>query len=179
MKHLNTSHFLLLVLLGILWSCKTPQPLSTVSSVNLSRYAGRWFEIARLPIASENDCNCVTATYKEEPGKNYVWVMNRCQDGSSGNIRKIKGKAFVQKGSNNSILKVQFFPLIKAPYYIMDLDTAYQYAMVGSPQRNYLWILSKVATMPAEVYDSMVVKAQRAGFNTSKLEKTNQSCSMF
>lgn len=179
MRFRNLINFLVfLIPLSLFWGCKTPLPLSTVPSVDLSRYSGRWFEIARLPISSEKDCNCVTATYKES-GKNYVWVTNRCQDGSSGNIRKIKGKAFAQKGSNNSVLKVQFFPLIKAPYYIMELDTAYQYAMVGSPYRNYLWILSREAVMPAEVYDSLVVKAKKAGFNTEKLEKTNQSCSMF
>ena len=164
--------------LSVLCSCRTPQPLATVPKVDLARYAGKWYEIARLPIRSENGCNCVTATYKES-GKGYVWVNNRCQDGKTGNIKKIKGKAFVKKGSENSILKVQFFPLVKAPYYILDLDSTYQYASVGSPYRNYLWILCREPEMPDSVYNTMVEKVKKVGFDTDKLEKTNQSCSKF
>lgn len=171
-------YFLISTLLLFFISCKTYAPLVTVSKVDLEQYKGRWYEIASFPLKAQKDCNCTTATYTPNE-KGYVTVFNRCQSGKTGNIKKISGKAFPVKGSNNSQLKVQFFPLIKAPYYIIDLDTAYQYAAVGTPDRNYLWILSREPELPDSVYNPIIDNVKKLGFDVTKLVKTNQSCAKY
>lgn len=173
MKVLGT---LLCVFALVMVGCKAPQALVTVDKVDVGRYAGKWYEIASFPLSAQKGCACTTATY-EATDKGYIIVKNRCQDSKTGKIRKIAGKAFPDKTGNNSKLKVQFFPLIKAPYYIIALDTVeYAHAVVGTPDRNYLWILNREPQMSVVVYDSLCTVAKQLGFDIQRLQKTNQSC---
>lgn len=171
-------YFLFSLLLCGLLACKTTQPLATVPQVDLNQYKGKWYEIASFPMRFQKDCNCTTATYTPTE-KGYISVFNRCQNGRTGSIKKITGKAFPVKGGNNARLKVQFFPPFKAPYYIIYLDSAYQYAAVGAPDRNYLWLLSREPEMPDSTYQSINESVKKLGFDITKLVKTNQSCAKF
>ena len=118
------------------------QTLQTVPSVDIEKYAGKWYEIASYPQYFQKGCHCTTAQYTISE-KGYVIVENRCnRDSITGKQSYIKGKAFVVKGSGNAKLKVQFFWPFKAKYWIIDLATDYSYAVVSHPNKKYLWIFA-------------------------------------
>ncbi len=152
--------------------------LQTVSAVDLKRYMGRWYEIARLPNRFQKKCaGDVTATYSlGEDGK--VSVLNQCRD-ASGKLTSAKGKARVADKRTNAKLKVTFvkaffFWPFGADYKIIELGTDYEYAVVASG-RDYLWILSRTPQMNEEVYRRLVNRAAAQGFDVSRLQKTQQS----
>jgi apolipoprotein D and lipocalin family protein len=165
----------LMLLAWILNGCKAPKDLPTVPEVDINKYAGKWFEIASFPSTFQKHCKCTFAEYTITD-KGYLKVYNQCIDKRNGKIIDITGKAFPVEGSNNSKLKVQFFALFKAPYYIIDLDENYDYALVGSPDRDYLWILCRTTSMSDETYQKLCNKAQSLGFDVSKLKKAVHDC---
>lgn len=158
-------------------SCsKTYLLLETVPSVDLSKYEGRWYEIAALPQRFEKGCHCVYAEYTYNP-KGYVEVYNYCRkDGPNGEVKDVNGKAFPVEGSSNSKLKVQFFWPFKGDYWILELDPDYQHVLVGSPDRESLWILSRTPVLDEAIYNLMVQQAKSKGFPVEQLEKMDQSC---
>ena len=150
------------------------QDLETVSAVDLQKYAGKWFEIASFPQRFQKGCNCTTAEYTLT-SKNYLIVENRCKkDSLNGKSLYIKGKVFSEKNTDNAKLKVQFFWPFKGKYWIIDLAADYSYAVVGHPNRNYLWILSRTASMDNVVYQEIVSRIEANGYDVSKILKTKQ-----
>jgi len=150
------------------------QTLSTVDFVDLKKYAGKWYEIASFPQGFQKNCFCTTAEYTLTD-KGYVIVENRCTKGSlKGKLSYIKGKAFVVKNSGNAKLKVQFFWPFKGKYWIIDLAKDYSYAVVGHPNKKYLWILSRTQTMDNNIYQQIISRIQQKGFDISKIKLTKQ-----
>ncbi|MGL4524435.1 MAG: lipocalin family protein [Spirochaetia bacterium] len=152
-------------------------PLPTVDYVDLKKYAGSWYEISRLPNWFEKKAlyGNVKANYTLNEKKGYVKVHNSYQD-KNGNVKSAHAIAFVVDKQTNSRLKVSFTPLLKylgifpAPYEIIALDQKdYQYAMVGTPDRKYLWILSRKNILDERIYESLLSQAQKLGFDTSAL----------
>jgi apolipoprotein D and lipocalin family protein len=145
--------------------------LQPVTNFNLSKYAGRWYEIARLPASFEKDLTNVTATYS----------LNR--DGSirvenkgfkKDKFKKAIGRAKFAKSTTTGHLKVSFFGPFYADYIILELDTnEYKYAMVASSLK-YLWILNREPVMDNKILSSLIDKARDYGFDTSKLIFTPQ-----
>jgi apolipoprotein D and lipocalin family protein len=163
-----------IILLSLFITTMNAQTLQTVSSVDLTKYAGRWYEIASYPQRFQRGCHCTTAEYTLSD-KGYVIVENRCnKDSVSGKVSYIKGKAFVEKQSNNAKLKVQFFWPFKASYWIIDLADDYSYAVVSHPNRKYLWILCRQAQMNAHVYEGILERLREKGFDLEKLQRTVQ-----
>ena len=148
--------------------------LTTVSFVDLNRYAGTWFEIARYPARFQKKCaRDVRATYTVgSDGK--VGVLNQCVE-ADGKIKTAKGKAKVVDRATNAKLKVTFFWPFYGDYWIVDLDPEYRYAVVGEPKREYLWILSRSPEMDPAMYESILERLKTMGYDPSKLMKTSQS----
>ena len=150
--------------------------LQTVAAVDLQRYAGKWFEIASYPQRFQRGCNCTTAEYTLT-NKGYVVVYNQCRKGSAqGKISSIKGRAFAVKGSNNAKLKVQFFWPFRGDYWIIDLADDYSYAVVGTQNRKYLWILCRKSSLDKKILDGILERIKNKGFDPAKLMFTNQDC---
>jgi apolipoprotein D and lipocalin family protein len=152
------------------------EPLETVDHVDLTRYLGKWFEIARLPLRWENKCACcVTATYKPRPDGR-LNVLNSCVR-SDGKLTQSKGTAKIasKKDHSNSKLKVTFFWPFSGAYWILDLDPDYRWALVGNPSRKNLWILSRTPSLDSETVDALLAKANALGFDTSKIVMTKQT----
>ncbi len=150
------------------------QTLQTVPFVDLNKYAGKWYEIASFPQRFQKGCNCTTATYTPSD-KGFVVVENRCnKDSVTGKISYIKGKAFVVKNSGNAKLKVQFFWPFRAKYWIIDLADDYSYAVVSHPNKKYLWILSRTATLDQSIYNGILNRLKEKGFDLSLLKATKQ-----
>lgn len=150
------------------------QPLETVPQVDLDKYAGKWYEIASFPQRFQKGCHCTTAEYTPTD-KDYIIVENRCNKGGiDGKQSYIKGKAFVEPNSGNAKLKVQFFWPFRGKYWIIELADDYSYAVVGHPNREYLWILSRTPQMDDTLYKQIVNRAWNKGFDINKLELTVQ-----
>ena len=155
--------------------CASYPPLSTVEKVDLTRYTGRWYEIARLPQWFERDATAVTAKYAARPdGK--VSVVNTCHKGSpTGPLEQARGTARVVDAPVNAKLKVSFFWPFEGDYWILRLTPDYSAAAVGSPDRKTLWLLSRTPTMDAVLYDKWTRELSADGFDVSHLIRTEQS----
>jgi len=165
-----------LIMLSIT-ACKSEQKdLTTVKELDLTKYAGTWYEIARLPNSFEKDLECVTATYTVLPnGK--VEVLNKgYTNADTSKLKSIKGVAWVPDNNYPARLKVRFFWPFSGKYWVIALDKDYNYALVGDPSRKYLWILSKSSTLDDSVYSTLVNIAKENGFDVEKLMMVNQNC---
>jgi len=151
------------------------QPLEVVKSVDLKKYSGLWFEISSFPQRFQKGCTCTTAKYSLSD-KGYVIVENKCVKSGKEKNAYVKGKAFVEKNSDNAKLKVQFFWPIRAKYWIIDLAPDYSYAVVGHPNRKYLWILSRMPVMDDKIYKQITESIAAKGFDVTKLQKSLQNC---
>lgn len=153
---------------------KPENPLQTVPAVDLQRYSGTWYEVARYPAWFERDCTCVTATYTPLPNGS-IEVLNRCRVKTPDGREKVaKGKAKAVKGFGNSRLKVSFFWPFSADYWIIDLGSDYEYAVVGHPGRKYLWILSRTPQIDPSLRKGILERLEAQGYDTSRLEETIQ-----
>lgn len=157
-----------------LTGCSSNKPLETVDSVDLQRYQGTWYEIASFPQRFQKGCHCTSATYTATQ-EEFVVVENRCRkDSINGEESYIKGKAYIVENTNNAKLEVEFFWPFKGDYWIIDLDKDYQYAVVGHPNREYLWILSRTPQMSDSLYNEITKRIADKGFDLSILQKTVQ-----
>ena len=147
--------------------------LEVVQSVDLTRYIGRWYEIARLPNSFQKKCaDTVTANYTmREDGK--IEVINRCRK-ASGEYTTAKGKAKIVDKKTNAKLKVTFFWPFYGDYWILDVGPNYEYAVVGEPGRKYLWILSRSPRMDEALFQQLLQKMAAKGFNTEMMIRTPQ-----
>lgn len=147
------------------------KPLETVSYVDLKKYVGSWFEIAALPQCFESGCTLTSAAYGLAKDGSII-VKNRCI--KDNKIKIAEGRAFIADKTSNAKLDIQFKWPFKGKYWIIALADDYSYAMVGHPNRNYLWILSRRSTLDEQIYNQLVVQAAGQGFDVRKLVKTVQ-----
>jgi apolipoprotein D and lipocalin family protein len=149
-------------------SVKVPA-LEVVKSVDLNRYIGVWYEIAHLPFKYQRGCSATTATYLlRADGR--IDVLNRCMKGDKES--KAKGVAWIVDSSTNARLKVRFFWPFSGDYWIIDLGKNYEYAVVGVPNRKYLWILSRTPRMDQSLLEEIKGRAAQQGFDVSRLIST-------
>lgn len=149
-------------------------PLQTVSQVDIPRYLGIWFEIARYPNRFQKDCVASRATYTLRDDGN-LSVLNECYDKAKpGKLRSAHGKAWVVDPLSSAKLKVSFFWPFSGDYWIIDLGQEYEYAVVGHPQRKYLWILSREETMEEGTYLAILDRLTQQHYDITKIIKSDQ-----
>lgn len=150
--------------------------LRVVSHVDLDRYMGKWYEIARLPNRFQKDCAAaVMATYTLLPdGK--VSVLNECLQ-ASGKSKSAKGKAKVADKTTSAKLRVTFFWPFYGDYWILDLGPDYEYAVVGEPKRKYCWILSRNPQIEESLYKDLITRIAKQGYDTSRFVQTRAELS--
>lgn len=149
------------------------KPLETVAHVDLNKYLGKWYEIAAFPQRFEKGCSCTSAEYSLKPNGD-IEVKNTCL--KDGKIKTAIGKAVVKDKTTNAKLSVQFFWPFSGKYWIIALAPDYSYAVVGHPNRDYLWILSRKPVMDEQTYRYLLVKVAEKGFDIRRIVKTNQAC---
>ena len=149
------------------------KPLATVGHVDLKKYLGKWYEIAAFPQSFQKGCSCTSAEYSLRPDGN-IAVKNTCL--KEGKIKTATGKAVVKDKTTNAKLSVTFFWPFSGKYWIIALAPDYSYAVVGHPNRDYLWILSRKPVMDEQTYRMLVVNVADKGFDVRKLVKTTQTC---
>lgn len=155
-----------------------PAAVTTVPKVDLNRYAGQWYEIAKYPNKFQKDCvGNISATYTLKSDSK-IEVLNKCLT-KEGIIKDATGEAKVADKASNAKLKVRFapgfisfLPFVWANYWIIDLDAAYNYAVIGTPDRKYFWILSRSQEMNDSTYQAILRRAESQGFEPAKVVKT-------
>lgn len=152
-----------------LFSCKSRE-LPCVESFIPENYLGKWYEIARLPNRFERSLIKVSATYTDE-GRGKIGVFNEGTDETNGQVKSIKGVAKI-KGPGR--LKVSFFRPFYAPYYIIALNENYSYALVGSPNRKYLWILARAPELDEKIITLLYSRAEFLGFPVDQMLRIKQ-----
>jgi apolipoprotein D and lipocalin family protein len=159
---------------------KASSPVRSIPAVDLSRYAGRWYEIARYPNWFQRQCaGEVTAEYTLEPDGR-IRVVNRCRT-ADGTMERAEGVAKKTPGAPDSQLKVRFapavfsfIPAVWADYWIIALAPDYRYAVVGDRSRKYVWILSRTPRLEGSAYDEALAALEANGFDPNRLEPTKQ-----
>lgn len=158
-------------------SCSSAKKISEMQlaeNVNLDKYLGTWYEIARFPHRFEKDLVGVTATYTLKDNGMIEVVNQGYKYSLDGELSRAVGKAKVAKSGNPAHLRVSFFWIFYADYLILELDTDYQYALVGSTSDKYLWILAREPQLDEATYTMLVSKARERGYDVSKLERVPQ-----
>ena len=152
-------------------------PLETVENVELSRYLGTWYEIASYPQSFQKGCVATTANYALRPDGE-IDVTNRCRkEALDGPEEVAKGRARVVDAKTNARLEVSFFRPFWGPYWVIDLEPDYAFAVVGHPGRDSLWILSRTPTLEPAVYDGIIERLRAKGYEPERLVKTLQPAS--
>lgn len=147
----------------------------TTVQVDLERYTGTWYEIAKLPLFWQFNLVNVTATYQiREDGR--IDVLNEGYVGSKDGLKSTaRGLAWVPDPKETGKLLVQFFRGITSDYWVIMLDEIdYRYAVVSDPEKNTLWILSRTPHMDEALYAQLVEQLENWGFDLTQFKKTPQ-----
>ena len=141
-----------------------------VSSVDLKRYAGKWFEIARYPNKFQKNCvGNATATYTQKTD-GQIELLAQCVK-KNGTPEILRTNAKISDKTTNAKFNVKDAP---GDFWVIDLDPDYRYAAVADPKRQNLWILSRDPEMKDAVYQNILRRVEKMGFNPGKLVKTSQ-----
>ena len=150
-----------------------PAPVQSVAAVDLTRYLGKWYEIAAFPMFFQRNCvGDTTAEYALRPDGD-ISVTNRCR--TAKGFDQAGGKAWAVEGGANARLKVSFFWPFRSDYWVIGLDTEYRWAVVGNPDRKYLWLLSRTPQLAQGELDKALQAARAQGYDLSQLQYTVQA----
>jgi apolipoprotein D and lipocalin family protein len=175
MQKLLTLIFLFCCSLPAIAHDDSPEALTTIDALDVPRYMGKWYEIARYPNWFQKKCvSDSVAEYSLRPdGK--VQVINRCRLGN-GEMKEATGIVRQVGGSNSAKLQVsfvfpwlRFIPAVWGDYWVIDLDSHYQLVAVSEPSHNYLWILARTPSVDQKIYEAMLSRLKSKGFDTGKL----------
>jgi apolipoprotein D and lipocalin family protein len=158
---------------GLAGCATTSAPLPTVAAVDLDRYVGTWYEIARLPNRFQSMCVSDTqATYRRDGDQ--VAVLNRCR-GADGQFEQAEGIASAVVDSGNAKLRVSFFRPFYGDYWILDLDPDYRWVLIGEPRREYAWILARTPALDDATVDRLLARAAALGFDRQAFQRSKQT----
>ena len=149
-------------------------PLVTVDRVDLTRYAGRWFEVAKIPNRFQKQCHCEAAADYTLRDDGRVDVVNSCRK-ADGTPDQARGLAKVVDKSTNARLKVSFVSFLGwrpfwGDYWIIGLDADYGWAVIGTPSRKYGWVLSRTPALEASTMDTVYAILERNGYRRAAFE---------
>jgi len=184
-SHPTTAIILGLITSALLFQAKaygesTPLPVQTIAALELPRYLGAWYEIAKFPNWFQKKCvGSTKAVYSLKDDGN-VQVLNSCKT-ASGETSSAQGTAKQIGAKDSPKLEVRFapdwlsfIPMVWGDYWVIDLDSRYQVAAVSDAKRDYLWILSRTPQIDPKVYDDLLLRLQQQQFDIRRLEKTPQ-----
>jgi len=159
---------------------QTDQTVKTIAALDVPRYLGTWYEIAKFPNWFQKKCVGNTkAVYTVKPDGN-LRVLNSCKT-ANGETSEAEGAARQIGAKDSPRLEVRFapewlsfLPLVWGDYWVIDLDPQYQVAAVSDPRREYLWVLSRTPQLDPKVYDDLLLRLKQQQFDVRKLELTSQ-----
>ena len=168
-----------IVLTVLMLQVDSPRPVRSVREVDLQRYAGTWYEVARLPNRFQRKCRAETTAVYERLANGELRVVNTCR-GVDGQLIRAEGRAkLADRDGPTSRLKVRFapailsfLPMVWGDYWILDLTADYGAALVGTPDRKYLWFLSRKPQLDDATFDRLVSTAASQGFDVARLTRS-------
>lgn len=149
-------------------------PLKPVANLELNRYMGTWYEISRYPNRFEESCVSDVRAVYELTAAGEVKVLNSCSEGYGRKRKESKGKAWVVDKDASAKLKVSFMWPFSGDYWIIDIGPSYEYAVVASPSRRYLWVLSRDKQLDPRKYVGILQRIREQGFDPLLLLETRQ-----
>ncbi len=162
------------------YSQTTAAPVKTIAALDVPRYLGTWYEIAKFPNWFQKKCVGNTKAVYSLKADGNLRVLNSCKK-ASGEITEAEGVARQLGAKDSPKLEVRFapewlsfLPIVWGDYWVIDLDPQYQVAVVSDPSRNYLWILSRTPQIAPQVYEEVLQRLQQQEFDIRQLEKTPQ-----
>ena len=152
------------------------QPLATITALDIPRYMGVWYEVAKYPNRFQKKCVANTSAEYRLLAAGRVQVINRCQK-SNGEMIEAVGEARQMGEAYSAKLQVRFapawlsaLPFVWGDYWVIDLDNNYQLVAVSEPEKEYLWILSRQPQVPLEVYNALLLRLKAQGFDLERIE---------
>jgi len=162
------------------FAAETAPPLQTIQSLDVPRYMGTWFEIAKYPNRFQKQCVRNTSAEYSLQKDGTVKVLNRCQL-ASGDMDEAEGQARQIGGLKSPKLEVRFapawlswLPMVWGKYWVIDLDPEYQLVAVSEPSREYLWVLARTQQVDKAKYNALLQRLKAKGFDLNKLELSPQ-----
>ncbi len=153
-------------------------PVTTVDSVDLTRYAGLWHEVAKIPNRFQKQCvRGTTAEYtRRDDGR--ILVVNRCLT-DDGEYDEAEGLAKIEDPATNAKLKVSFFSILGwrpfwGDYWVIGLDDDYQWAIVGTPDRKYGWVLARTPELKENILEKVFAILEHNGYQRKDFELSPQ-----
>ncbi len=159
----------------------SPEPLKTIERIDVSRYLGAWYEIAKYPNRFQKQCVADTQALYRQRDDGQLDVVNRCRQ-ANGVMTEAVGRARQVGAADSPKLQVRFapawlswLPMVWGNYWVIDLDPAYQLVAVSEPKREFLWILSRTPAVDAAAYQALLGRLKDKGFDLGKLERSAQA----
>lgn len=156
--------------LFVLGSCSStiPEGATAVKPFDVNRYKGKWYEVARLDFKQERNLSNTTAHYSVNDDGT-ISVVNRGYNYVEDEWKEATGKAKFAGDEDEGQLKVSFFGPFYSGYNVIAIDPQYKYALVAGESLKYLWLLSRNTTMPEDIKQDYLDKAEAIGYNTADL----------
>lgn len=156
---------------------ESPDEVTAIADLDLARYVGRWYEIARFPAWFQRRCAWDTTADYEQSDDGTLRVVNTCVT-VEGKMLRAEGRSrLADRDGPTSRLQVRFapaflswLPMVWGDYWVLDLTADYSAVLVGTPDRRYLWILARAPQLEQVLYDRFVATAKAQGFDVSRLE---------
>jgi len=176
--HITIVAFSFLIITSLFINCKTQKPMidkTVVKELDIQQYLGTWYEIARYDHSFERGLVGVTANYSMRDDGKIKVINNGYKNNLDGEFSQAEGKAkFPDPEKEPAKLKVAFFLFFYGDYFVMELDKDYKWAVVGSSSDKYLWILSRKPQMDEELYNDLLYRLKKRGYDTSGLINVKQ-----
>jgi apolipoprotein D and lipocalin family protein len=161
---------LALAFTSLLAACTDP-PLDVAEGIELERFQGRWYELAKLRRPTQTSCFGTIARYTLD-GSDALKVIHECHEDSPDGPRKTSAARAVASDPSEPAKLSLDFGMAYGDYWIIETGDDYEYAVIGHPSRRYLWILGRASTLPKSVLDGVLERARAKGFPVDELDYT-------
>jgi len=160
-----------------LFSPRKPTPaVKAAPLVDLKSYSGLWYEIAYLPTFFQAGCRCSMLYYKpyiKRPGQ----ALTGCIKGRDNHVSIKKSRTYVVRNSGFAKHRIETIWPFRHDYWVLYVDKHYRYALMGTPNHRYLWLVSRQSTIPPTIYHAILGIAAKQGYNLNRLKVSQQNCS--
>ncbi len=177
---MKTSSFEFLVGVGLpilivsLIGCQSPQPITTVASVDLERFMGNWYVVASIPTVFEKNAFNALENYRLDTDGTVATTFTFNKEAFDGPVKTYRSRGFVQAESGNAVWGMQFIWPFKAEYRIIFLDPDYTQTVIGRSKRDYVWVMARTPTIPPTDFNRILDFLISVGYDTQRLQKVPQ-----
>ena len=155
-------------------ACSSQPPIKTVEYVDLERFMGDWYVIANIPTFVEKGAHNAVETYELNPDGTIKTTFRFRKNSFDGKQKEYNPKGFVRDTATNALWGMQFIWPIKGDYRIVYLDESYSHTVIGRQKRDFVWIMARTPSIPADEYARIVDFVESIGYDVSKLQKVPQ-----